>query len=723
MSAAHGKPVPASAVAPKGIQYFGKRRGIFLAALLLAALVFATFYNGIKGPYIFDDVDSVLNNASIRSFSTALTPPNQNGITVGGRPTLNLSFAINYAFCQTETAGYHVGNILIHALAAITLFLLVRCTILLPTFEGRFTRVATPLAWLVAALWAVHPLQTESVTYIAQRAESLAGLLYLLTLYCFVRYTTTRDGLWFAASVSSCLLGMGAKEVMATAPFVMFLYDRTFVSGTFRNAWKRYHWIHVSHAATLLLLGALVYASEARGGSVGTDEFVAHWSYLCTQAYAVVRYTGLSLWPVGLTFDYGPLVVSAPLTIVFCGAVVIAAIGCTAWALVRKPLLGFLGAWFFIVLAPSSSFIPVNTQTMAEHRMYLPLVAIIIGVAFAVFKLLGQRSWILLSLLLLPVATATVARNQTYLSEITLWADNVNKAPANHRGWLSLSSYHLYLLNDPAAAAKEAQVALNIRPNNPDGLNCLGVSLIKLGRRDEGLALVEQSLLGHQTSLTLSAGAGAAYQECGQYEQAVMHYSNVLALQSSNSAIHYNVAVCLMQLARYKEAEPHFRQALADNQAGVHILCGLGSLLQRLGRTDEAIVYFSRAVGVAPQSSAAHGGLGAAYMSQGNSVDGLRELREAVRLDPKSYQQRASLCRALAYTHRNDEAIPLCETLLKEKPDAELFNNLGKLYGETGQLEKAAAAFQAALQIDPDNPTALKNFSKAQAYLEAQPPR
>jgi hypothetical protein len=421
MSAAHEKPEPAPAVVPNEIQYFGKRRGIFLAALMLAALVFAAFYNGIKGPYIFDDLDSVLNNASIRSFSTALTPPNQNGITVCGRPTLNFSFAINYVFCQTGSAGYHVGNIFIHAFAAITLFLLVRCTLRLPSVGGRLARNATWLAWLVAALWAVHPLQTESVAYIAQRAESLAGLFYLLTLYCFVRYTTTRGGLWFAASVSSCLLGMGAKEVMATAPLIIFLYDRTFVSGTFRNAWKRHTWLHVSHAATLLLLGALVYASKARGGSVGTDEFVTHWSYLCTQAYAVVHYTWLSLWPAGLTFDYGPLLVSDALTIVSCGAVVIASLGGTLWALSRKPLLGFLGAWFFIVLAPSSSFIPVNTQTIADHRMYLPLAAIVVIIAFSAFRLLGPRSWILLALLVVPAVSATVARNQIYLSEISLW--------------------------------------------------------------------------------------------------------------------------------------------------------------------------------------------------------------------------------------------------------------------------------------------------------------
>jgi len=501
---------------------------------------------------------------------------------------------------------------------------------------------------------------------------------------------------------------------------VIFLYDRTFVSGTFRNAWRRHGWLHLSHASTLLLLGMLVYTSEARGGSVGPDEYVTHWNYLCTQAYAVVRYAGLSLWPAGLTFDYGAAIVSDARTIIFCGSIVFAALSTTLWALKRKPLLGFLGAWYFILLAPSSSFIPVNSQTMADHRMYLPLAAIVLCIAFSAFKLLGQRSWILLVLLVVPAATATVARNQAYLSEISLWTDNVKKAPANYRGWISLSTYHLHIANDPAAAAKEAEIALRIRPNYQDGLNCLGVSLVKLGRRDEGLALVEKSLLGHPASPTLYTGAGAAYQECGLYEQAISHFNKVLAIKPSNSAIHYNLAICLMQLGHNAEAEQHFRQALESNPRGVHVLCGLGGLLQRLGRTDEAIVYLTRAVGLDPQSSIAHGSLGATYMSLGNAADGLRELREAVQLDPKSYERRASLCHALAYTHRNDEAIPLCEALIKEKPDAELFNNLGGLYGETGQLEKAAVAFQAALQIDPNNLTAQRNYARAQSYIEAR---
>jgi len=722
VSAAKAKPniPPLTAPESRCADRFGTRRLIFAGTLLLAMLVFATFLNGIKGPYIFDDVGSIPNNASIRSFSTAFVPPNQNGITVCGRPTLNLSLAINYAFCQTESAGYHVGNILIHAFAAITLFLLVRRTLSLPTVGGSLARNATWLAWLVAALWAAHPLQTESVTYIAQRAESLVGLFYLLTLYCFVRYTTARNGFWFAASVASCLLGMGAKEVMATAPFVIFLYDRTFISSTFRDAWHRHGRLHLCHAVTLLMLGALVYASKARGGSVGTDEFVTHWSYLCTQAYAVVHYAGLSLWPASLTFDYGPLVVSDVPTIVSCGLIVFAALGGTLWALVRKPARGFIGAWFFLILAPSSSFIPVNTQTIADHRMYLPLIAVVLGIAIFAFKLLGQRSWILFVLLLVPSVTATVVRNKIYLDEVTLWTDSVAKAPSNHRGWLSLSTYHLNKANDPAAASRDAKRSLEIRPNNPDGLNCLGVALIRLGQRSEGLALVERSLIGNPNSYTLNAGAGAAYGECGLYEQAMAHFNKVLELNPADSSIHFSLARCLIQLGRNAEAERHLRLALAGNYGDTDTLCGFGKLFQRLERTDEAIDFFNRAIKRAPQSSKAHNGLGVAYLSQGKVEDGLRHLREAVRLEPQSFEMRVNLCHALDSAGHNDEAISLCDALLHEKADADLYNNLGGLYGKTGQLEKAAAAFQAALQIDPNNITARANYAKARAYLDAK---
>ena len=226
------------------------------AIVLIVLAVLAAYRNSFSGPFIFDDIASIVDNPTIRRLwpvSVPLWPPFSGGQTVGGRPILNLSLAVNYAWGGADVRGYHAVNLGIHILAALTLFGLVRRTLERAKLaDGRAACPgrALPTALVVALLWALHPLQTESVTYIIQRAESLMGLFYLLTLYCFVRFTergssfvplrgTSADEeaggvVWAWLSVVCCLLGMATKEVMVSAPVIVFLYDRTFVSGTFR---------------------------------------------------------------------------------------------------------------------------------------------------------------------------------------------------------------------------------------------------------------------------------------------------------------------------------------------------------------------------------------------------------------------------------------------------------------------------------------------------------
>jgi 4-amino-4-deoxy-L-arabinose transferase-like glycosyltransferase len=200
--------------------------------------VFVAYANTFRVPFLFDDQQSIVENPTIRSLSWGVFSPPHDGLTVEGRPVLNFSLALNYAVSGTKVWSYHAINLAIHLLAALTFFGLVRRTL---------QRVATPvaahateIALAAALLWALHPLQTESVTYIVQRTESLMGLLYLLVLYGFVRGCEAENARgWWALSITACALGMGTKEVMVSAPLMVLLYDRTFVAGSFRAAWRQ----------------------------------------------------------------------------------------------------------------------------------------------------------------------------------------------------------------------------------------------------------------------------------------------------------------------------------------------------------------------------------------------------------------------------------------------------------------------------------------------------
>ena len=277
---------------------------MFLSACLIVAATLAAFSNSFGGPFVFDDRSAIVENPTIRRLwppSTPLGPPS-NGATVTGRPLLNLSLAINYAMGGLDVWGFHAANLAIHLAAALLLFGILRRTLLLPAMRDRFGAAATPLGLAVAALWALHPLQTESVTYLAQRAESLVGFFYLLALYGLIRGAGEGIGEWgfgigprgkqpgnsnplsliphplnppnpltpwYAVSFLACLLGMASKEVMVSAPVILLIFDRTFLSGSFRAAWRQRRGLYLALAGTWLLLAWLVFSAGNRGGSAG----------------------------------------------------------------------------------------------------------------------------------------------------------------------------------------------------------------------------------------------------------------------------------------------------------------------------------------------------------------------------------------------------------------------------------------------------------------------
>ncbi|MEO5960766.1 MAG: hypothetical protein ABIR80_16775, partial [Opitutaceae bacterium] len=420
-------------------------------ALVLAALL--AWSNSFSGPFVFDDLSAILANPTLENFRTALSPPRDGG-TVSGRPIVNLSFALNRAIGGTEVWSYHAFNLAIHILAGLTLFGLVRRTLA----RTRFAPHALSLAFSATLLWLLHPLTTSAVTYVVQRAESLMALSFLLTLYAFARSTETKCHLlndtslggppqkchliddtfprrfsapWLIVSLLACLAGMACKEVMAVAPLVVLLYDRTFVAGTFRAA-LRLRWPYYSAlAATWLLLAALVLANSGRAGTASLGKI--SFDYALTQSAAIVRYLGLAFWPQPLVFDYGTPLAASVLAVWPQFALLLALLGLAVATLRRAPAAGFLFAAFSLILAPSSSFVAITTQTIAEHRMYLPLTAVAVAATFVLHAVFKTRALGVALLLALALGVATAHRNGTYRTALALWSDTAVKRPDNAR--------------------------------------------------------------------------------------------------------------------------------------------------------------------------------------------------------------------------------------------------------------------------------------------------
>ncbi len=720
--------------------------GLAVAIALLIAGVLLVYQRSLHVPFVLDDADSITDNPTIRSFATALFPPASSGITVSGRPFLNLSLAINYRFGGTDPFGYHVGNLLIHCAAALCLFGVVRRTLRLPSLAPRLGSHATPLAWFTAAWWALHPLQTESVTYVIQRAESLMGLCYLFTCYAFIRAVQETSRSWAIGAFVASLLGMATKEVTASLPLVLFLYDRTFVSGTFRESWRRHRRLHLGFASGWLLLAGFVIASGSRGATVGYDR-VTWLDYLITQGAGVAAYLGKALLPIGLIFDYGPIVEKRP-AVIFMGGATLLALGIATLVLLKKrPAAGFLGAWFFLILAPTSSVIPVVSQTLAEHRMYLPLAAVCVTGVLLCERVGRICFWGALPLVVLGTAVAAMERNDVYRTPLSLWLDTAHKVPDNPRALNNLGLAYLDVgrVDDAIRSLTEA---VELVPKDANTRANLGTALLKKGvgphaghfnrlersapagslaprqadATAQGLEALKMAAELAPNNARIVGLYGNGLLEAGQAAAAVPVLVRAVALDPASSDFHFNLANALNELDRQQEAAEEYIAALRVAPTDAEVLTNYGLLLRRMNRLPESIERLREAVRLKPGSARVHSNFGVSLLAAGQAEDGIRELTEALRLDPKLPQALYNLSTALAQSDRPADAIAPLETLLQvAPPTAELLSNLGVLLARTGRMQDALARTRQALTVDPNYPPARDNLALLTSYLRDHP--
>ena len=397
----------------------------------VAAVIAAAYSNSFHGPFVIDDQASVVQNADIRDLTRlgrVLSPAPAS--PVAGRPLVNLTFAIDFALNGLNVTGYHVSNLAWHVACALLLFGVVRRTLVLSSTPPALRDQAANLALAVALVWGVHPLTTEVVDYLSQRTESMMAFWLLLTLYAAIRSASQPTSRWDTLAVAACVAGTVCKETIAVAPLLVALYDRVFLYRTWREARTARGSLYLGLAASWLVLGGLVL-SGPRAAVTGAGSGVPVWTYLLNQAPIVVDYLRLSIWPSGLVVLYGW---PATLTLgdVWPQALaVLVLLAVTAVALVRAPRLGYLGAWVFIALAPTSSVLPIATEVGAERRMYLPLMALAMLAVLAVARLRTGRA-VHVMLLIATVAglsVLTIRRTAEYASPLTLARTVVERRP------------------------------------------------------------------------------------------------------------------------------------------------------------------------------------------------------------------------------------------------------------------------------------------------------
>ncbi|MFN0022046.1 MAG: tetratricopeptide repeat protein [Pirellulaceae bacterium] len=436
-------------------------------AILLIAATWC-LYGGTMGyPFLFDDQPNIRDNEEIRSWNGI-----KGMLASDGRPVAMLTFAGNYAVSKNFVWSYHLVNLLVHCAAGLTLYGLVRRTLLQGGTGSQadekvgFPREsdvgltasarshASSIALAISLLWLVHPLQTQAVTYIVQRMESLCSLLFLLSMYALVRgKSSARPALWYLLTIVSCWLGMGCKQTMTACPIILLLYDRIFLAGSWKNVAPRW-WVH---AGTLLSFGWLAWLTHVAiaGEEVASAGFglreITGWEYLRSQGGVLLHYLRLVIWPDVLCFDYVWPKATEPLAIwPQCGAI-LALLLTSFWLLWKHPRLGLVAVSFFFILAPSSSIVPIADLAF-EHRMYLPLACVLILLVLGLFQLTSrlnlqpqQLAMLRTALVVLPAVLLggrTMLRNRDYASEMGMWQLIARQRPANARAFKNIAHLH-----------------------------------------------------------------------------------------------------------------------------------------------------------------------------------------------------------------------------------------------------------------------------------------
>jgi len=571
--------------------------------LFLSLIVLAAYSNSFHCSWHLDDVLNILENrrSQMTEFSwneirEALSASPSRSKVSFVRPISRLSLAMNYYFGGTEVFGYHVVNVSIHLIASLFLYLFIANALNLPFLKGRYGSRSHWISLPATALWAVHPIQTQAVTYIVQRMASMAGMFYIMALYFYVkaqRAEKKRGRLWFfTASLIAGLLSLGSKENAILIPVGIFLLHLLFVQGfTKKNLKKDLRVLSLSYLLPIALLtGILLIQSDLVERVLALYEGRAFtmWERLLTESGVVLFYITLLLYPLSSRFSIDhPVAISTSLldppstllSVLAIGALLILAV-----LLARKqPLVSFAILFFFLNHTAESTILPM--ELVFEHRNYIPSMFLFVPIAAGFLKLLamfsqrrGMKIFLVTSacLAIATVGSAAYMRNSVWKDEMTLWTDCLSKYPSSFRAHNNLGRFFT-LQGNAKRAAEEFRLALA----SPGG-NSLG---------GKGITYFNLGLLAHRN---------------GDLEQARSLYQKAIELDRCCPGAHNNLAGILLagSLDHAVEALTLLDNAIeCNNDPEIPIALGnKGILLWRLGRAGDALAAARRSIEIAPDN-------------------------------------------------------------------------------------------------------------------------
>ncbi len=706
----------------------------------MLALTFLIYSNTAQAPFILDDLPHIKGNPHIH-----LSELSVEGIIravvkspARRRPVANISFALNYYFHEQNVLGYHLVNILIHIATGILLYLFVKTTLIelkskrpmvkAEVHECDQSTISDPafIAFFAALIWLVHPIQTQSVTYIVQRMNSMSAMFYILSMLLYVKGRIAQKqtkaesfpekcapphrnwchippGKFFTGQVGSygppasrkhipatsyffpihstlCYTGsffagimaLGSKEIAATLPFFIILYELYFIQDLSWAWLKRYFFLFACILTAFtgcMFLCAGEQVVEAISSTYGIVDFTVI-QRLLTESRVVILYLSLLAFPhpsrLNLDHDFSiSTSLIDPVTVLISIMAIIGLVVIAIYLANRERLFSFCIFWFLGNLAIESSIIGI--EIIYEHRLYLPSMFVSLGLVILACRCFRLK-WLIATSLCGVVAVCSIwtyTRNDTWRSGVTLWQDSVSKSPEHIRPRFNLGNA---LLRHERAqeAVLEYNKALSMRPNFQRIHYGLGNALVALGRTNE----------------------------------AIHHYKEALRIDPYYAAAHQSIGVALSNDNRLDEAIIHYKKALSISPYCEECHNNLGTAMFTQGKLDKAIEHYTKALQIDPGSVSVHKNLGLVLVCKGRLDRAIDHFQIAVQMKPNDIRAQSDLRNALAIQKRIKDAVEGMHKALMIDPHVMAFNqNLETLIKKRSDLDKALAQYQRALSM------------------------
>jgi tetratricopeptide (TPR) repeat protein len=660
--------------------------------------------------------------------------------------------------------GYHVANILIHIFTGIFLYFLIKTILSLPLLHpGDERHVWIP--FFTALIWVVHPIQTQSVTYIVQRMNSLSAMFYVLSLLLYIkaRLATETTRIWtlYSGCILAGLLSVGSKEITATLPFFIFLFEWYFFQDL-KLAWFKKRFFPLAGLLILLALLTLIFLGSHPFEKIlhGYRAFdFTLTQRLLTEFRVVIYYISLLIFPLpsrlNLDHDF-PLSNSLfdPPTTLLSILAVAGLIGLSvylakskesrtkvgtssnekannplefkppnprnghlssfkAWSMPffsRNHLLSFCILWFFGNLVIESSVIALDI--IFEHRTYLPSMLAILMFVMLVYRLKNPK-WLRIGILCtitLIFSYWTHERNNIWRNEVTLWRDCVIKSPQKARPHYNLGT-SLSTEGKTSEAIHHYLEAIRIKPNYAEAHGNLGVDLMNQGNIQEAILRYREALRIKPDYAKANYNLGFALLKLSEFEEAIVHFREALRIDPQYAKAHHNWGLALVNQSKHKEAIPHFTEALSLNPEDSRSHNNLGAALYNQGKFNEAIHHYREALRIQPEFEEAQTNLGAALHKSGNPEKAIEYYSGLLRTKPDYAEAHYKLGVILAEQGRIEEAVDHYFEALRIKPDyEEVHYNLGTLLYRQRKYKEAVVHYSEALRLKPDFAEAHNNL-------------